>query len=228
MHLKSTQALSVVLSAAADVDAHAAWTNLDSGVAVPDSKNLALSTSPQEIIAEPSSGVHRPMYFSARNRDTTDTTDVTVTITDSTGDPDVEVYKATLLPGEELVYTHGHGWFVHEAAGGIVQQLAKFWVKAAGDGSAIRDSYNVTSLTDTGAGQLTVTIATDFGSTSWVCNATVERNSTSMSVTNTKTCAIRQSTQTAGAVQIEVWDQTSSTAVLEDPAEYHVIGHGDQ
>ncbi len=46
-------------------------------------------------------------------------------------------------------------------AGG--QQVVKVWINFNGTGTiAIRDSYNVTSITDNGTGDYTVTIATDF------------------------------------------------------------------
>jgi hypothetical protein len=46
--------------------------------------------------------------------------------------------------------------------------VAKFWVNFNGTGTiAIRTSHNVTSLTDNGTGDYTVTIATDFSSADW-------------------------------------------------------------
>jgi hypothetical protein len=47
------------------------------------------------------------------------------------------------------------------AAGG--QQVVKMWINFNGTGTvAIRDSYNVTSITDNGTGDYAVTIDTDF------------------------------------------------------------------
>lgn len=42
--------------------------------------------------------------------------------------------------------------------------VAKCWGRASGDGATLNVSHNVTSITDAGTGQLTVTIATDFSS----------------------------------------------------------------
>lgn len=106
--------------------------------------------------------------------------------------------------------------------------VCKFWAMAIGDGTGIQLFYNLTSMTDTGAGQCTFTIATDFSSANWVCNATLIRQSTSLTVTNLKDSNIRSGTQTAGAVQIEVYDRTATTAVQEDPGRYMVSGYGDQ
>ena len=45
--------------------------------------------------------------------------------------------------------------------------VAKVWLKAANDGTAINASHNVTSITDDGTGSITVTIATDFSSANY-------------------------------------------------------------
>ena len=42
--------------------------------------------------------------------------------------------------------------------------VAKVWLKASRDGTTINASYNVTSITDNGTGDITVTIDTDFSS----------------------------------------------------------------
>src|SRR5688572_24454125 len=78
----------------------------------------------------------------------------------------------------------------------------KFWVKAGITGNILA-SYNVTSLTDTGVGLMTVTIGTDFSSANWCCQATVERAATALTVANIRSCAIRNALQAAGTVQVE-------------------------
>jgi len=45
---------------------------------------------------------------------------------------------------------------------------AKFWVKWTTTGTTILSSYNVTSVTNTGTGNETITIANDFSSADWV------------------------------------------------------------
>ncbi len=55
----------------------------------------------------------------------------------------------------------------------------KAWCKAGLTGNILA-SYNVTSLTDTGTGALTVTIANDFSSTSYSITATIELASTTL------------------------------------------------
>src|SRR6185295_9769716 len=43
----------------------------------------------------------------------------------------------------------------------------KVWAAISGDGATLQASYNVTSITDTGAGDVAITIATDFSSANW-------------------------------------------------------------
>jgi hypothetical protein len=110
--------------------------------------------------------------------------------------------------------------------------IAKFWAFGSGSGATFDPffgtHFNLTSVTDTAAGRITFTIATDFSSANWACVATVRRTSTSLTVTNLKFCAIRSASQAAGSVEIECWDGTAVTAVQEDPDRYFVAGYGDQ
>ena len=49
----------------------------------------------------------------------------------------------------------------------LQQGLAKSWVNAAGDGSGINDSYNVTSQTDTGSGNTFFTLVNNKTNTNY-------------------------------------------------------------
>lgn len=99
------------------------------------------------------------------------------------------------------------------------QSAAKFWCKATGTGSAISASYNVTSITDNGAGDLTVTIANDFSSANY--SATVSIDDTSGGV---RSISCIQSS--AGAVRLTC---LNGSGVPTDPnASYSVVGYGDQ
>jgi hypothetical protein len=105
---------------------------------------------------------------------------------------------------------------------------AKCWLNAAGAGTGVNASYNITSITDTGPGRLTVVIGTDFSSANWCCVASIARNSTSLAVTDVTQTEIRQSTIAGGTVELEVWDDTATTHVQEDPSLYFMVGLGDQ
>lgn len=106
----------------------------------------------------------------------------------------------------------------------------KFWafVTVSGGTPTLQDNYNVTSITDTGTGRLTVTIATDFSSANWAPQVTVQRTSTSLSVANLRYCGVRSATIAAGTVEAECWDGTASTALQTDPTSWSVTGQGDQ
>lgn len=53
---------------------------------------------------------------------------------------------------------------VHQAGSGS----GKWWAKWAGNSTTLEASYNVTSVSDDGTGDSTVTIATDFSSGEWM------------------------------------------------------------
>lgn len=104
---------------------------------------------------------------------------------------------------------------------------AKFWIDEAGAGTTTNASYNVTSVTDTGAGRMTVNINVDFSAANYAVVATVERAVTTLAVTDLKFCNVRNAAQLAGSVEIECYDGTATTAVQEDPQSYYVVGFGD-
>jgi hypothetical protein len=105
----------------------------------------------------------------------------------------------------------------------------KFWACATVSAGVptLATSYNVTSITDTAAGQLTVTIATDFSSANWCCQVAVERAATSLAVTNIASCSVRLGGMAAGTVLVECWDDTATNHLAEDPAKWFVAGFGD-
>jgi hypothetical protein len=90
-------------------------------------------------------------------------------------------------------------------------------------------SYNMTSITDSGAGRLTVTIATDFSSANWCCAGMVMYSSTT--ITNATVWAsvhIRSGTLAAGSVEVNAHNWVTITSTLVDPTQWHVDGKGDQ
>ena len=89
------------------------------------------------------------------------------------------------------------------------------WVTQSGATPSLTTSYNVTSITDTNTGQLTVTITTDFSSADWSCIGTAANGATATILT--------QNTKAAGSVL--VMHNGGST----DPsAGWNVMGLGDQ
>jgi hypothetical protein len=98
-------------------------------------------------------------------------------------------------------------------------------------------SYNITSITDSGEGRLTITIATDFSSAHWVCNASIEAQGSAGPAGFIYIVLIDTAGQAAGSVVLECWqllcDGAPSAAVepevdIADPVSWHMIGIGDQ
>jgi hypothetical protein len=101
----------------------------------------------------------------------------------------------------------------------------KCWAKVTVSGGTptLQTSYNITSITDTAVGRLTVTIATDFSGTDWCCDVSVERPVTGTSGSDYRMATIRSGTQAAGSIELEC----HASASLADPAAWHMTGLGD-
>jgi hypothetical protein len=92
---------------------------------------------------------------------------------------------------------------------------AKCWarVTVSGGTPTLQASYNITSITDTGVGDLTITIATDFSGADWVALATVNTNMVTVTAI------------AAGSVEIKAFNFVPAFA---DPGTYYFAGFGDQ
>jgi hypothetical protein len=97
----------------------------------------------------------------------------------------------------------------------------KFWGYAAGDGSSLLASHNVTSITDTAEGRLTVTIATDFSSVNWADHFNTLRNLNAQVSVGSST-----GTKTGGSIEFYQFDV--QTTNLSDPTAWSFSGFGDQ
>jgi hypothetical protein len=105
---------------------------------------------------------------------------------------------------------------------------ARFWAKIDGGGAAIESSFNVTGVVDEGTGDITVTIATDFGAATWCCLSNVEMPSDTLSVANARRAVVKFGGQTAGTVRCLCYDDTATTHLVKDPQEWHIAGFGIQ
>lgn len=94
---------------------------------------------------------------------------------------------------------------------------AKFWIMADNAG-ATQASYNVTSITDVGTGEITVTIANDFSSASYCSLGTALQNT--VGVRN-----IKVKTQSAGSI---TYTCVGETPAYVDPTNYMLCAFGDQ
>jgi hypothetical protein len=96
--------------------------------------------------------------------------------------------------------------------------VAKFWLEAnvSGGVPTLQNSYNTTSISDTGDGRLGVTIATDFSSANWAA------------IGSPNNVGIRVLTfvgALSGSVEANARDPNN---VLSDPGGWNVCGFGDQ
>ena len=113
-----------------------------------------------------------------------------------------ETNQDTYIPPDLIKYSPG---------------VAKFWVKFDGaDGSGtVNLGHNVTSVSDDGAGDYTVTIATDFSGAHWAAVACARTAGAARDY--------RVETMAAGTLRVLVSDGSSA----EDSTYECVVGFGD-
>lgn len=87
--------------------------------------------------------------------------------------------------------------------------------------------YNLTSVTDTGAGRATFNVNVDFANANYSIQCQCERVSTSLTVTNLKYANIRNATPAVGSFEVEIYDGTATTHVQEDANSWSVFALGD-
>lgn len=89
-------------------------------------------------------------------------------------------------------------------------------------------AYNLTSITDTGVGRLTVTIANDFSSANYsAVLGGVGISTTLTAIALVNTFYIRTGTLAAGTFEINARDATATTNALADPSGYAWACYGD-
>jgi len=104
--------------------------------------------------------------------------------------------------------------------------VAKFFASATGAGT-LGVNYNLTSRTDTGAGDITFTIATDFSSSDWIlaCAPNGFQDAVGASNSSARTGAFVIS-KAAGSIRLGCYDGAGNKA---DPTtNYNAAGFGDQ
>lgn len=101
---------------------------------------------------------------------------------------------------------------------------AKCWacVTVSAGTPTLATSYNITSITDSGVGDLTVTIATDFSSADWVPQITVTRGNLLSGPAEGHTAVLA-----IGADSVE-FGHTNAAPAATDPAAWFFVGYGDQ
>jgi hypothetical protein len=107
---------------------------------------------------------------------------------------------------------------------------AKCWanVTVAAGTPTLQSSYNITSITDTATGQLTITINVDFSTTNWCSLAWCKQVTAGGAVANARFVVNNTAADAAGTILIDCWDNTAATHLRADPAEWFFAGYGDQ
>jgi hypothetical protein len=104
---------------------------------------------------------------------------------------------------------------------------SKAWL-SCGVTANILGSYNITSLTDTGTGDVAVTINVDFsGASTYAWLVSVQRTNSTAAAANARCGTIKTATLAAGTVSADCWDDTATTNVISDPTTWHMAGFGD-
>lgn len=102
----------------------------------------------------------------------------------------------------------------------------KAWL-SCGVAADLQQSYNITSLTDTGTGIVTVTINVDFAAATYMTQVTVEKTLTTLNAVDARTPNLRNASRAAGSVAFDCKDDTATTNVIKDPLTWHVAMFGD-
>lgn len=101
------------------------------------------------------------------------------------------------------------------------QSAAKLWAYVArGGGTPVLSSpsYNITSVTDDGAGQTIVTIATDFSSAVYSANAQAISTTDQGSMVHTLA---------AGSFKVSIFNSDGTTTGTADTTDFTVVAYGD-
>lgn len=253
----TTDSMSVVTDAAADIEVHASYMDNNAGTITPGRTNTASITSAAttSVVAAPGSGLQRAVTgMSLRNNHASTSCNVTVQHTDGTN---VEtIMKVNLLAGESLILGENGQWGHYDVNGGLYPAIGNIASQAemeaatsntvvvtpgrmkyhpgiakfwvqAGTSGNILASMNVSSLTDTGTGVLGITFSTGMSSTNYCINVSVEATATTWAVANTRECHIRYSTIATGSCSVDCVDNTATTSLVKDPTSWHVTGYGD-
>lgn len=247
-----TDLIQVVTDAAGDIKVHASYVDNATGVITPGRTNTAsiVTATTTTVAPSPSASVQRNVkHLNLRNNHASQAVTCRVEHTDGTN---VEsLMNCVLLAGEVLVFDQSGDWQHYDANGGlytafpaadqtameaatsntrIVTPLnfnwhpstAKFWVNVTGNSTTINASWNMTSVTD-GTSEETITIATDFSSANWCCQAT-SSGAASTAAAWRGACARAIA---AGTIVVFCVDGAATTA-LGEATQWYVTGYGDQ
>lgn len=136
----SAHRLRVVTGAAATIDVHASWGDLDAGSVSLGITNTAISTATTtEVVAGPSAGMRNVKTLFIRNRGAVPSV---VTVQHFDGTTAFELYSAFLGAGGQIQYNESSGFFQSNSVfrGGI------YGAAGVGSGAFILPTINATAL----------------------------------------------------------------------------------
>jgi len=97
------------------------------------------------------------------------------------------------------------------------------YVTVSGGTPTLAANYNITSITDTGVGILSITIATDFSSANWASPTNIQLVGTDIDTFINRLHAT--STKTTGSIFMHCWEPGTA---YRDPTAWDFMGLGDQ
>lgn len=244
--------LQLTSTVAGDLEVQVSWMENNAGTVTPGGDPMASITTATttDIVAAAGASKQRNVKnLSVFNNHAT-AHPFTILETDATNT--IRIWSGTLLQNEMVIFDETGAWTLYDANGNVKAAtfpaalqsemeaaasntvsvtpanlnwhpgVAKFWVLFTGNSTTILASWNMTSITD-GTTEATVTIATDFSSANWCCQATAEGAVTT--VAGARLACTRAIA--AGSIIVFCVDG-SATTVLADPTRWHVVGFGDQ
>lgn len=102
----------------------------------------------------------------------------------------------------------------------------KAWV-VCGIAADIQQSFGVSSITDTGVGDMTVTFTTAFAAATYLVQVSVENPNTTYAVANERKPHIRTGGRAVGSCRFICIDSTATTHLVKDPTTWHCVFYGD-
>ena len=92
----------------------------------------------------------------------------------------------------------------------LQQGLAKAWTNVSADGATVNDSFNNTSITDTGTGIQTVNHANDFSNANYSCHLTIGGDVSKVWINNQAAGAFDGRVYTGSAYSDQIQRHTSN------------------
>lgn len=107
---------------------------------------------------------------------------------------------------------------------------AKCWayVTVSGGTPTLQNSFNITSISDSGVGNLTITIGTDFSSTNYAALCSIRVPAVPSDSTENRVCFEDPANRTAGQIRLRCFDADDPTPSAADPLAWSFAGFGDQ